>query len=848
MAKRWKSVKTNILLGYFTLIVIASVTIWVIFNETLAISESQVDMNPVNDKILITNSILTDLYEAEGLERSYLQTENTEHFLEYKQLMDSISYQVDSLGKIANNPAQKMHTDSIQELLLQKRKNLNELVAIKNAGSSEKLYDRAMLRLTANKDSINQLLSIYKTVTTSKDSIFVKQKKDRLVDRLIHVFSPQNEPDSTLQVVVNQSVQVDSILNTFNPSDSVARFLSSIIEDIQEESVVYEKQLINKEQEILANDQTITLQIRQMLSKLENEDLVNSLLEVESQQGRINNMTNIVITLGIVALAIILGFLVLILKDISKSQHYRQHLEKEKAYSESLLKSKEQFMLSITHDLKSPLGSIIGFSQLAEKENATERQKYYLKNIGKSASYILKLTNDLLDFARLETGNLKTENIRFNLKALMDEIVEGFYPMASSKNLRLELHTADLPDHNYSGDPVRIKQVLGNLISNAIKFTHKGRVIVSVSVSETKGQTDRVQFDVIDTGIGISKENSQLIFEEFSRVYSEGSSQYEGAGLGLTITKRIVELLDGTISHNSQYTKGSHFTVFLPLVRLNTRLPDEHLQKTATTPVDTTQFTFNNERVLLVDDDPFLLEMAANVLQSANLQVTPFTESEKAVKAISKQPFDLLITDIQMPGKDGFELLSAFRKNTPKLTRAIAMSGEAAGQHKFKSAGFSDFIQKPFQPEELLAKVAFVIDGKKVASTQTNSLPDNGETNNYSTKGIEAFASGDPETTRKILISFIESTAENTRLFRQYLQKGDVELLSKLAHKMLPMFRQLEAKAVVAPLAKLEQNNFNKQEKDEWEKTARSALLEIEKLMEKIGEEYQIPLSDELIL
>lgn len=842
MAKSWKTVKINILMGYLTLVFIGSIAVWIIYNDTIELTENRVDINPATENILIVNSILTHLYEAEGLERSYLLTGDVQQFKKYNIVMDSISHQIDAVGRNATYPLQKIHTDSIQNLLLQKRQNLEEMIIIKNAGSSEKLYERAVLRLSSNQDSINQLLNIYKTIQTNKDSIIIRQTRKKFFDRLVNVFLPQEKTDTTLKIVINESMQVDSITNVFNPADSVAQLLVTVINEIKEESKVFERQLLNKEQEILKNDQTITIQIRQMLARLENEELLHSLLKVEQQQSHIRAITTKVILLGAVAFIIVIVFLILILKDLTKSQLYRNKLEKEKAYSETLLKSKEQLMMSITHDLKSPLSSIFGFTQLTKRENSPERRKYYLKNIEQSARYILRLINDLLDFARLESGNLKTEKIRFNLNQILDEVVSGFYPLAQSKNLNLEMDFENLPDTDYLSDPVRIKQVLTNLISNAIKFTDKGKVNITGSVSETKEQTDFIKIEISDTGIGISPENIQHIFEEFSRGSLTESSSYEGTGLGLAISKRIVKLLNGKISVTSEYQHGSRFTLILPLLRQKKNTAEKKQTAGIATPkVNSQNYSFNNEQVILVDDDPVLLEMTSEVLGMEGIHVQAFTSASDALAAIREEKFQLLITDIQMPRMNGFELLNYYRQKT-KNGHAIAITGKLQNRQKFKNAGFNSVLQKPFTPDNLIQQVLLVLNGENKNEPEERNK-NTGHThlsNTYNIKGIAAFANGDTETVKKILSSFIESTSQNLPLFRQNLQNENFDALSELAHKMLAMFRQLEADIVVEPLSELEKNDFRKTDLSYWKKTAGSALSTIEKLVEQLKRDYQI--------
>jgi signal transduction histidine kinase/CheY-like chemotaxis protein len=847
-----KSVKVYILLGYFTLIIIAAITVWVIYNETVDLYKNQVDINPVSDKIFIANSILTNLYEAEGLERSFLQTGNPKHYEEFNLLIDSISKQIKLLGSIKSIPSQQLHTDSIETLLIKKKENLEELNSIKNSASSERLYERAMHRLTEKRDSLNKLFSVATTMNSSTDSIFTKHRRSRFFERLMHVFTPPEESDSSLQVVINSSVQVDSIFNAFSPTDSVEQFLTSIIEDVRKETIEFENQLLQKEQENLKNNQTITLQIRQILSKLENEELMFSLRKVAVQQGHISKMTNIVIILGAAALLVVLGFLILILKDITRSQHYRQNLEKEKAYSESLLKSKEQLMLSITHDLKSPLNSIAGFTQLAARENSPAKQSHYLKNINQSVNYISRLINDLLDFARLETGNLTIENHPVHLQKLIEEVASGFYPMASGKNLKLELEIKDIEGKIYETDSARIIQILSNLISNALKFTDKGQITAKCSVKRSKGKKDWVQIKITDTGIGIKEENIKLIFEEFSRISSDDNRQYEGTGLGLAITKKIIELLNGSIFIESQYGKGSSFIVVLPL----TVLPGKIVEDSAPKPIPSVhKISFNKEKVLLTDDDQFLLELTTLILREANLDVIPFSNPVNAKKAIiNHQEFDLLITDIQMPGMNGFDLFSYFRQNNLIPSKAIAITGSITEEETFKKAGFSGVLRKPFQPEELLEMIASVMEGK-FTTTPTNGSGNNinnhhdqpGSQHQYTIEGIKAYTGDDEETFREVLLSFAITTTQNIKLFRSYLQEKNYSEITSLAHKMLPMYRQLKAEEIVETLLMFEREMFNPAMTDEWIKTGSDVINRIERLMEDIIFRYQLPFSGKLI-
>ena len=408
----------------------------------------------------------------------------------------------------------------------------------------------------------------------------------------------------------------------------------------------------------------------------------------------------------------------------------------------------------------------------------------------------------------------------------------------------LKLDTGKLPQNIYSTDGARITQIVNNLLSNAIKFTHEGHIKLTASVLKSKGKTDWVHLEVEDTGIGISAENANLIFEEFGRIPSNGNIQYEGTGLGLPITKRIVELMKGNIRFKSTFGKGSRFMVVLPLQRRSKKTnietkPDSHPIKKQE------KKTFNKERVLLADDDPFLLELTTHLLKEANLEVYPYAQASEAMDALNNQPFDILITDVQMPGVNGFELLSHFKSKYREPKIALAITGESNKKQHYLDAGFHAIIQKPFQPEELINTVSALLKGPFIPAADTGKNK-NSLNPIYSIEGIMAFAEGEMETTREILTSFAQSTAQNLTEFSHHIQRKDYQEIKNLAHKMLPMFRQLEAVEIIEPLRKLEQENFNSHE-DEWLEESNQVLRKIESLMEKIIEEYQLPFSGKLI-
>jgi len=829
------SVKIKVSLGYFTLTIFGALMVWVTYSEILQYSSEKVDFNPVNNKFIYINNILTNLYQAEGLERNYVQTRQKNQYQDYLKLMDTISLQIDTLALMINSPIQQLHTDSIKKLLLVKQNNLRELSEIKENSSSVARYKQALSKLVVRKDSINRYRTVFRNVSTNRDSVYVKQKKRKFFERLANVFKTQHTADSNLRVQTIHSVRVDSLIDPINPIDTIAGFITSVMTEIKNDSIAIDSRLKQKEQEVLANDRTITLQLRQMLSNIENDELANSFQKVRAQQNRVEKKTWLIILVGCFALVTIIFFLVNILRDITKSQHYRKSLEEAKAYTELLLKSKEQFMLSLTHDLKSPLSSIVGFTGIMQADvSVLPRHQKYLQNISKASTHILNLINSLLDLARLETGKLTIEHIPFNLKLLVDDIVEGFRPQSLAKNIDLQIQYNILSSTVFISDPMRLTQILSNLISNALKFTEKGKVWITVSTIGSSEMVDQVRIDVVDTGIGISEENTRRIFDEFARVAT--TQQYEGTGLGLTISQKLIHLMNGTIQLESKVGEGSHFILVLPLRKggqLEVISPKINVDQTSRVKVK-----IAGKKVWLIDDDETLLEMTSAILNSAGMVVHSFTDPEKAINSFEKGSVDLLITDIQMPKINGVEVLKqVLIKNGGPIT-AIAISGSNMGESE--STGFAAFIRKPFQPQTLID----VIYGqmKNASANDLQEVSGYSWHNGYTLKQFSAFAEGDPESLMQILVSFIMTGKQNAILFRQYLSDENDRALSELSHKMLSLFRQLEANELVGLLSQLEHNDFARLSKSEFYLCGKMAIEKIDALLETIQREENIHL------
>ena len=479
-------------------------------------------------------------------------------------------------------------------------------------------------------------------------------------------------------------------------------------------------------------------------------------------------------------------------------------------------------MLAITHDIKAPLGSVMGYIDLLSRLTGDKREELYLHNMKESSEHLLALVNSLLDFYRLDINKVDVDKVAFCPAQLFETIRTGFAAQAAAKGIGLTLDVEPAAGREVAGDPFRIRQIADNLISNALKFTDEGSVTIRVDVVQ-----GRLVFSVRDTGRGIGREEKERIFQEFVRLRS--AQGVDGFGLGLSIVDRLVKLLEGTISLESRLGEGSKFIVSIPVGTVSGGGGRKLRPAEAALPA-----ACGGVKALLIDDDPLQLEMTAAMCRQAGVGAECCQYPEYAAKLVAEGGFDVVLTDIQMPSADGFSVLAAVRGVNPALpVVAVSARGELeAGD--FSERGFAGCLRKPFTANELIAVLDAVCGagkarsagdaegaeksgaagtvvgagepvsaGRHVGKRGADGAADNAAV--VSEDGVNfgpltAYAGDDAEAARGILESFAEQSAANCRLLERALESGDVAALRAVAHKMLPIFTMLGAAGVAATL------------------------------------------------
>lgn len=695
---------------------------------------------------------------------------------------------------------QDLKTDSILLLLHEKDRNTIEMLRVLNEANDSLLSASEVEEIISEQDSLITRHRVQNRVITKRDTLVTKLKKKGFFKRLSEVFVPSKK-DTALLVNTSLEFATDTILEPIATTDSLQHKIRMATRrkriktktSIRRNSAAYQRM-----------NELLTNRMDSLIKGYEVDILQRARQEAELYQSVRKRSSHIIggIAVGGVLLSAI--FLMLVMRDITRKNRYRKQLEEANKRAEALLAAREKLMLTITHDFKAPLSSIIGYTELLSRLTKDERQRFYLDNMKSSSDHLLKLVTDLLDFHRLDLNKAEVNRISFTPAQLFEEIAVSFRPVTDEKGLVLKCIIAPELSERYVSDPLRLRQIINNLLSNAVKFTEEGSVTLTAAYERSL-----LTIEITDTGKGIAVEDCERIFQEFTRL--PGAQGAEGFGLGLSIVHKLVTLLEGKISVDSALGEGSRFTVILPLYPVGKSAYNNNRRKEAeTSPAkdeDAEQANPAEEfRVLLIDDDKIQLELTAAMLRQQGIIAVCCQQLDELMCQLRDFTFDLLLTDIQMPAINGLDLLRLLRTSNTPQARSIPVIAVTARSEMdeaiLREHGFAGCLHKPFTIAELMSAV-----GIRRITKNTGYMPSDIPQNSSSSlcfSALTAFSEDDPEAARAIIRTFIEETGKNAARMKEALERKNVDEIADMAHKLLPLFTVINASDSLSALTWLE--------------------------------------------
>ena len=782
----------------------------------------------------ITHRIISQLYDAESIGQT-LRTGNLNEYYHYLKAMKEVNASIDTLETILTDTLQQARLDTVRTLLQNKQWNMYAVLEAMRNTPTDQIYQEQLDSLIAQQDSLLSTPHIRRKVITHHNSYTIHHKKKGFFKRLADVFAPGKE-DSTQVSNVIQEEYTDTLDEVYSPIDTISSMITGIQHKVFQTRQKETEMLNTRISSLRVIGSGLSQRVNQLLENIEHDEQEAARTKLMQEEEIRKEAAETMAKIAIAAFVLVLVFSIVIARDITRNNHYRRELEKAKSYAENLLVAREKLMLTITHDIKAPAGSIIGYIDLLIRLVNDRRQQFYLSNMKSSAQHLLALVTSLLDYHRLEAGKMDLHPVAFNPHELLTDIYNSFLPLAEKKQLQLDFKEKLPETLTLEGDPFRIRQIVENLLSNALKFTATGGITLQ---AEYHG--NQFVFSVSDTGCGMTASEQERIFKEFTRLSS--AQGQEGFGLGLSITRKLVELLLGRIDIESAPGKGSTFKVSMPLPSISPKPAPDTKEPSITLPKI-------HLRIAIIDDDRIQMHLTEAMLHNAEEEVKGLKvetvcceQPEELIEQLKNRTFDLVFTDIQMPAMNGFELLHHLRSQDFAQAQSIPIIAITArgdmNEDDFLQKGFAGMLQKPFNQSELKKVVKNALTHLTVSDNIPDTSPAQKEAHETSThtdlpynfSPLTAFSEDDPEAAKEILRTFAQETQKNMEKLQAAISNKDMEALCATAHKMLPTFLMIEAQKAIPLLKWLEQQRGTQTYTPEAEQAAETVIAETKQVL-----------------
>jgi len=700
--------------------------------------------------------------------------------------MSSIEHAIDSLRATYQLPADSIW-DEISDALKVKENSiwaLNEQLTAQNEIILSR--DRMINRTIREIENLN--------VVIPADTIIHSGERQRFWQRVSNVFNPDERADTVIVARQEQTTVTQENIETEADADEIFRQLRQNQASYNRRINVIREQ-INK---LVLADQEISSKISNLLIELNTQIIQSRWQELENEEAQLRESNQNALQLGIGALAVGLIFIILILINVNKGYKLRKALEEANRKNREIMESRHKLLLSVSHDVKTPLNSILGYLELSRQNEKLGKKE--IVSMQNSGIHILALLNNLLEFSALEQGNLQLANTHFSLNELCDELYEMFAPLAKAKKLAFECEKDFNPAQMLYADQLKMKQILTNVLSNAVKYTSKGSVVFKTSY-----KNGNVSFTVIDTGAGIPKNKIDAVYQPFTRI-DKNNSLAEGSGFGMYVVKGLVHLFGGKIQFQSKERKGTSVSVDLPAAEGSVKSADSTLKK-----------------ILIIDDDDVFVKMISNMcIRLGHKTITCRTQSEFEEKLSEKSNFDIVLTDMEMTDFTGKDVLRKIKEYDAEIPVFLITGRMNYNTQLAQSEGFADCIDKPIN-----AKNLYLLIG--------------GIWNENEAKTAESFLSEmSDDAMNEVIEEFLFTAINNVVELREATEKDDFARAQSICHKMRPMCIQLNASKELTSIMQ-EIDSFREQivpKSYNWKEKTLFLADGLEEFLSKVQTEY----------
>lgn len=798
----YRTLRLKIITGYAILAIVLVFAAQMVYDSTRSLT----DLNNASERLMerrnIVDSLVYSMLDAANAERSVMMGD-TRQWQRFSTSLSESQRKAMQLKRLVSDSVKAMRMDTLANLLAAKRDNAMMVLNILADASGDAVYARKVHDLQSGRDSVvihpNEITS-----ANNRETVYnIVSTRRGFFRRLSDVFRRQR---SDTIATTMQSGRTDStaMAQGINIADSVAEALADIHHEIKRADTRRQDAIDNRTRSLKLVSIQLAWRTGQMLEDIQSDEHNAMQRAINADMAARRSTMMKIAMLALLAIGAAIVLIVYTLRDIRRQRRDHERIVEAKNETERIMQQRQRLLLTITHDIKAPVASISGFIALLREWVNQPKPVAYLDSIRSSAEHLLQLVGALLDYHQLESGKATTHAVSFNPAQLVSDCATQARPVANKKNLEVVCSLRPGADRMCQADAFRIRQIMNNLIGNAVKYTDRGTITVSAALNGSQ-----LTMSVADTGSGMTESEQQRIFNAFTRL--PDAQGKEGVGLGLSITREAVNMLGGTIRVVSQKGKGSKFTVTLPVSvdtvqsAQPTTIADNPAPNVADNPISNiinpasdaagpapdmacVKSSLHPIKVVIVDDDRLQLQLLGEMMarmENICLDIHVTSSADEAIEMIGRLRPQLVFTDIEMPQMSGREMLRRIDRNGIK-TVAITAHDQSI-YTELRAEGFDACLFKPFNVQTLAATLCQLTGIAPSVSIPTASASDARQDTTLFAP-LLVFAEGDAEAEQQIIADTRQSIADYLSMLND---PNDTASIAKAAHKAMPLLKML---------------------------------------------------------
>ncbi len=748
-------------------------------------------------RLIVIKDISLDFLEIENDIQLYTLTKNRSNLKHYNTVNKRLKERIDDLTKLSNEQNEQTHLIDSFKYFVEVKLNIWEEIKQINVIRNDPRPQFEELYSMLEKKEIDTIQVEVEVEPLKKKGIFKKifGRKDTVVIRI----------DTTF---VERTVENEEIREE--------------IEQLETELKRREQKKNRRELKLIEQNIQVTRKLNNLIAQIEKAER-EKLIEKNEEADRLATLIyNRLSTFSVMAVIMLFIVLYLFVRYLQKAKKYQKVLTSAKLEAERLSRAKEVFVANVSHEMRTPVNAIYGLTEQLLQYNTSANIKGKLGILLKSSKHLKEVVSDTLDFSKIQAQKLKLEEIDFAPENVINEVFDLHKAEAGSKNIDLLCNCNEKLPAALLGDPFRLKQILINTIGNAIKFTESGSVTLFVKSQKVNNDLFHLHFQVIDTGIGIAKENLEHIFEDFVQVESDYTRKFGGTGLGLSIVKKLIELQNGKISVESKLNRGTIISYHIPY-KLGNPERIKLLEEVEIVVPDKVK----GLKILAVDDEEYNRYLLKVIFEKWGVNYQEARNGNEAVKLALEDDFDLILMDLRMPELNGIEASKFIIKEKPhsNIIAVAAINGELE-MKMCREAGMSNFLSKPFAESDLLNTIISVLKINKENTTDVE----------FGLEELERLSNGDHAFMKEMIQIFIKSTENGIENIKLALKEKNWQGISDAAHKMAAPCKHIMANDLYGKIKLLEKNTENSEALHSLPELISSIEQKVERINKSLSE------------